>query len=247
MKQTLLASLLFVFFLPLLSPAQDSLLKVSTTLLEEEFMVDLSDLSLRLELKIDVINNSDDTLKLKWERFVLNQPENWETQGCDNNRCWLPFVDTNYDEAAEILEPFVLPPDSSFVYILYLLPNGQAGSGNYMLDFSEISRPDSILAAIDLTATVSSSTTSTFSQKELKDIYVFPNPAVNSFRITNDWDIDQVVIRNVLGRQVRTFVAYPGASYRVYDLPQGVYLVSLLDETGKSVKTIRLIKQRFRP
>ncbi len=247
MKKTLLASFLFILFLPLFSTAQDTLLKVSTTILEEEFMVDLSDLTLRLELKIDVINNSTDTLKLKWERFVLNQPENWETQGCDNNRCWLPFVNTNYNESAQILEPFILPPDSNFVFTLYLLPNGQAGNADYMLDFSLINNPDSILASIDLAATVSSSSTSTFSQKELENIYVFPNPVVNSFRITNDQDIDQVVVRNILGRRIRTFTAYPGASYSVFDLPQGIYLVSLLDQTGQSVKTMRVSKYRFRP
>lgn len=246
MKKTLLAFLL-ILFLPLLTQAQDTLLKVSTTMVEEEFMVDLSDLNLRLELKVDVINNSDDTLKLKWERFVLNQPENWETQGCDNNRCWLPFVNSNYDQVAGILEPFVLPPDSNFVYTLYLLPYGQEGSADYMLDFSLINKPDSILTSIDLSASVSSATTSTFSQKELEEIYVFPNPVVNSFRITNDRDIDQVVIRNILGRRIRTFTSYPGASYSIFDLPQGIYLVSFLDQTGRTLKTMRVSKHRFRP
>ena len=116
-----------------------------------------------------------------------------------------------------------------------------------MLDFSLISNPDSILASMDLSATVSSAAPSTFSQKELKEIYIFPNPVVNSFRITNDWDIDQVVIRNILGRKIRTFTSYPGASYGIYDLPQGIYLVSLLDDTGRSIKTMRLSKYRFRP
>ncbi len=245
MKKNIL--FLIILFLPFLGKTQDSVLLVSSTMITESFSEDLSDLALRLELKVDVINNSADTLKLKWERRVIQQPENWQTQGCDNNACYLPLVDSNYDEDTQLFEPFVLPPDSNFVFTLYLLPNGQEGSGNFQLDFYKIDQLDSLLTTVDLSATVKSSVTNTYSQSELNHIYIFPNPVANYFRITNDSKIDQVVIRNILGRRIRSFDAYSGATYNVFDLPQGIYLVSLLDDTNTVIKTMRLSKYSLRP
>lgn len=240
--------LFFFFTIPaLFCQAQDSILVLSSTEVTEEFQVNLNDLDLRLELKVDVINNSADTLRLKWERSVLNQPENWETQGCDNNFCYLPNVSSNYDDELGILEPFVLPPDSIFTFTLYLLPNGQEGSGNFRLDFYSIDKLDSLLTAVDMSATVSSSLTNTFDQSDLEDIYIFPNPVANYFRISNDGEVDQVIVRNILGRKMRTYRAYSGARYNVFDLPQGVYLVSLLDRSSKVIKTMRMSKHSLRP
>ncbi len=241
--------LIFILFLglPWLSKAQDSLLTVSTTVVEERFEVDLSDLDLRLELKVDVSNFTEDTLELKWERWVIATQENWETQSCDNQRCYLPFVSTNYDVDAGITEPYVLPPDSTHTYILYLLPNGQEGNGHFQIDFSLITNPDSILTTIDLRAEVSSLVTSTLSLREIEDVYLFPNPATNFFRIANDSKVEQVIVRNILGREVRAFQAYSGASYNIFDLPQGIYLVSLIDRSDQIIKTMRMSKHRFRP
>ncbi len=246
MKENLLFFFLFLG-LPLLVKAQESLLTVSATEVNEQFQVDLSDLDQRLELKVDVSNFTEDTLELRWERWVVTSPQNWETQSCDNQRCYLPFVSTNYDVDAGITEPYVLPPDSTHTYILYLLPNGQEGNGHFQIGFSLVDNPDSILTTIDFKAEVSNLVTNTLSRREIEDIYLFPNPATNYFRISNDADVEQVVVRNMLGREVRTFQAYGGASYNIFDLPQGVYLVTLIDRSDRILKTMRMSKYRFRP
>ena len=59
--------------------------------------------------------------------------------------------------------------------------------------------------------------------------------------------VDQVVVYNLLGRQVRSFNAYQNARYDLSSLPNGFYLVSLLNEEAGTLKTVRLSKRAFRP
>lgn len=221
--------------------------EVETDRVTSDFSVDLSDTKLRLEMYLDLTNSGTDTLRLKWFRTVISEPNNWETEVCDNNRCWLSQVYSNYDEDLGVFEEMVLPPDSTYELILYVIPNGQAGSANYHLDFSFIDNPDSIVANVSFDATVSSSVTSTYAPEELKDVYVYPNPVNSSFRIANDIYVDQVEIRNMLGRRVKLFKSYSGAQYDVLDLPQGVYLIRLIDQENDIIKTMRMSKHSFKP
>lgn len=249
MKKTVHQLFYIILFLSVsltFSYAQGFNLSVSEV--EQEFLVDLSDPGAIEEMYVDVSNTSTtDTLFLRWNRVPVVAPENWETQICDNNRCYTPIVYSNIAEDLALFEPMVLPPDSTYTMIFYIIPNGQEGTGNYHLDFSTVNNPDSIIGSVSFLANVKSGTTNTYSPEELEDVFIYPNPVVNEFRISNDTKVDQVEIRNMLGQRVKLFKSYTGASYEVYDLPQGVYLVRLLDRDNDTIKTMRMSKYSFRP
>ena len=51
----------------------------------------------------------------------------------------------------------------------------------------------------------------------------------------------------MLGKRVRTFDTSFGNKYDIADLPEGIYLVSMVDANRKVVKTVRISKRGIRP
>jgi len=75
-------------------------------------------------------------------------------------------------------------------------------------------------------------------------ITVYPNPATNYIAVNgNQEEIKQVVIYNLIGRQVKSFIASPDEKYIVSELPKGMYLIQLLDKNNKVVTTQRVSKR----
>jgi len=48
---------------------------------------------------------------------------------------------------------------------------------------------------------------------------------------------------NIVGDRVKTFYAYRNKRYYVDDLPDGLYLVRLMDVNNRVIKTLRLNKR----
>jgi hypothetical protein len=76
---------------------------------------------------------------------------------------------------------------------------------------------------------------------------MYPNPSVDFFQLKNSEGIDRLVIYNLLGTVVREYTVSEGERYRVSSLPDGIYLVSLIDENNDTVRTLRLLKRDVRP
>ena len=75
------------------------------------------------------------------------------------------------------------------------------------------------------------------------NINVFPNPAIDFFSLTNDKNVEQIVVINMVGRKMRTFEATSGGKYQIGDLPNGMYLIQFRDSTNKIITTQRISKR----
>lgn len=75
------------------------------------------------------------------------------------------------------------------------------------------------------------------------DIKVYPNPATEYIMVSENNQIDKVMIYNVLGKLVKTFDAESHKKYQIGDLPKGMYVVRLLDSENKLIKTRRITKR----
>lgn len=241
MKHLLL--LLSLIFTQIALPAQ--VISLTPTPVDKAFQVDLSDPTLDLELHVTVKNDTTTDILLKWTRIVKNAPLDWDTQVCDNNFCYLPHVNSNIDPALNLNEPFKLRAGESFDLIFHVLPNGTPGEGNFELVFALAEAPDTPIDTAIFNTTVNL-TTSAFDLKN-KDIRVFPNPATSYFELTDVNGVDQIKVYNMLGREVRSYRAYTRQQYNVADLPDGLYLISLMNDRKGIVKTVRLNKRGWRP
>ncbi len=239
--------LLSLYMLVLIKPlAAQNLISVSSTSIEKKFIADLRDGSVSMELRAKITNISNQNLSLKWSRMVINQPFEWETQVCDKNSCYLPAFNTNYDKAAGLLLPVNLAPGTSFDLILHIFPNRVPGTGVFDFDISQTGKPETILSTISFSTVVESmAATSQVSNKN--DLKLFPNPAIDYFELVNNNLVSKVVIYNLIGRKIRTYDASNSRRYNISDLPSGIYLVGLMDESNNILKTLRLSKKSLRP
>ncbi len=80
-------------------------------------------------------------------------------------------------------------------------------------------------------------------------IRLFPNPAVDFFSVANEKNtvINRIVVMNMTGRQVKQYDGDDAGSYYVGDLPDGLYLISLVNNQEGVIKTLRLFKRSLRP
>ncbi len=77
-----------------------------------------------------------------------------------------------------------------------------------------------------------------------KQLMVYPNPATNFIMLKNSTGVKEVRIFNLIGRQVANFLdVEKGQSYPVADLPNGMYLVQLIDESNDIMSTHRMNKR----
>ena len=75
-------------------------------------------------------------------------------------------------------------------------------------------------------------------------ISIFPNPATHYFKVTDNDNIQQLVITDLLGKKVKMFPYAPETQYDVQDLRKGMYLVQIISKDQKILKIQRLIKNQ---
>ena len=72
---------------------------------------------------------------------------------------------------------------------------------------------------------------------------VYPNPASDYIWLKEEKGVSRIVIFNVVGKKLKDFDVRENDRYFIADLTKGMYLVQLITENGKIVKTQRLNKR----
>ncbi|MBK8518692.1 MAG: T9SS type A sorting domain-containing protein [Saprospiraceae bacterium] len=75
-----------------------------------------------------------------------------------------------------------------------------------------------------------------------EDIKVYPNPATDYIQISNVNSVKKIVVINILGKEMKTFIHYNNAQHDISELKSGMYIVKLLDEKNKVVRTLKFNK-----
>lgn len=79
--------------------------------------------------------------------------------------------------------------------------------------------------------------------EELEQPTVFPNPAIDFISLKNPGTVQTIRIYNLVGRQLLHFQVEAGKRYPVSDLPRGMYLVQMVDQSQNVIKTQRINKR----
>lgn len=77
------------------------------------------------------------------------------------------------------------------------------------------------------------------------DLQIFPNPFDSHISLGENAVglVGKILIFNLVGRQMKSFDFVDGEKYYVGDLPKGMYLIQLLGEKGKILRTKRISKK----
>ena len=95
----------------------------------------------------------------------------------------------------------------------------------------------------DVTFTMNEVATSAFGFASTEEIRVYPNPATEYFSVDGLDRLKEVIVYNLVGQEVKRFNASLKAKYDISELMRGLYLVRLVDQSEKVVKTVRLSKR----
>lgn len=207
------------------------------------FVVDLVAAYQPLMLQGYLQNNTNQTLKVRWERNPIDLPSEWSIEIQDKNAAYPEFVDSNIDNALYINEPVILKPKERVRLDMFLTPNGKAGNAIVGIDISLADAPEVVISSDEFQVEVRSR----FRQRQQKGTRIFPNPSDNFLNLSNMDNVDRLVVYNMVGRAVKNFKVEEGANYEVGNLPDGIYLVGLFDKRGNIIKTVRISKRGARP
>ena len=75
-----------------------------------------------------------------------------------------------------------------------------------------------------------------------EDIKVFPNPAVDYIQISNVPNVKKIVIYNILGKEIKSFQHYNNAQHDISELKIGMYIIKMLDDKSKVMRTLKFNK-----
>lgn len=181
-------------------------------------------------------NESDSTITVKWKRNIIEITDGWETAVCDKNLCYLPnYAETSTEDGTHL----VLAAGEESNFDIHVYPNGIEGAAIVDLTATDINNAENtVTGRFEFNQT----TTSTFSVSKA-DIKIFPNPTLDFISLSEADDVERLVIYNIVGRPVKLFEADYSNRYNVMDLPTGMYLVRLLGNNDKTIKTVRLSKK----
>lgn len=244
MKQALL-----IFFIALLCAhilQAQSDLDVNPSPLESMVEFDLSNTYENLTFHVRLKNNSRRAMNLRWELAVDEAPAEWRFSVCDQNTCYFTTNTTNVDYRDRIpYAPVILMPGDTAKLDLNVFPIGAAGNANVHINLYDIANPKTLLNTANYFITIDG--LSAITELDKNKLRVYPNPVSDYLTITRNTFVRQLWVSNILGKQVRTFDTSFGNKYDISDLPDGIYLISMVDANRKVVKTVRVSKRGIRP
>lgn len=212
---------------------------------------DLSDEFLDKIGKYDVTNLTNEQVSLRWRRLETEGCNaEWEYLVCDNNNCYPSFVVTNLEDDldAAVIEANETVSD---LFSLHVKPKGQPGCCTVFIEYYLDSAPNTVIATAEFDVKINDPECLTVSTTEevVNALRVFPNPMTDYFQLEgNDAnDVKNLVVYNLIGRQVRSFDATASNQFDMSGLPGGIYLLGMVGAEGEILKTVRISRQVARP
>ncbi len=183
--------------------------------------------------KIDVQMGGVPLDAFDWELVVAEDiPAGWRYSVCVGKTCYIPGV---YNSPETVL----IEMNESELFTIYLNPNGVEGISTINFIFKTTTGEEIMSQEVTYDISTASSTEELATEAEL---VLYPNPTVDFFNISNDDNIAQVSVFNILGKEMFTYEHESGQAYSVADFNDGYYLTRLIDKAGKSLKVIRFNK-----
>lgn len=227
MKEKQLAFLL-VFYLCLVSKitAQQGSLAVSAPIISVIVNPDSSETRAKVTLR----NTANRKIRITWERKIHSLTSGWQVQICDAKGCTKNYMSQHYID---------LSAGASVWLEVGVRPNKTQGNANVELHLYEVGNPKN---TANVRCTFATQITNTGGSQAV----IYPNPVSNFFQIQNNDGVEKVIIYNILGKPVRTLQITEGGRYDISDLPEGVYMMSMMNGNGQVVKSVRLNKSKVK-
>ena len=247
-----LALTLFFALAQLLCFAQNAALRIEPANVNKEVVVDELDENYQDITRVTVTNTSGRTIELMREEVAGKKPGNWAYGTFSQRTDAAPFVVPRSGEAAT---PVLLQPGETATFAVVLDSEGQAGTGTIGVIFTDARTPGVTLGTASFTTRiVRRAQTSASPPRNLTrrptptSVSLYPIPARERFfiEVPGGVKLGRVDVMSTLGKRVRSYQRPAGEQgYDIENLPDGMYMISIFDDRGKKLKTLRLLHRRF--
>ncbi len=187
------------------------------------------DATATLSAETHLTNNTANTLSITWHRSVVSMPVGWTTTVCDTNNCYA---------AGTSSQVFTLLAGHSGFLTLNVFPNNIMGTGVVNIDSYDASDSANTSARATYNINVNSLGVATIAQ--VKEIYLYPNPAHNELNITLDESVNpsSLDVYNLLGLRVASLPVAGGSqiyTMNLSNLAKGMYFLRVTTAAGKVI------------
>jgi len=186
-----------------------------------------------------ITNKSNIETTIWWEVVKgANFPSSWKTVMCDIELCY----DVNADKC-DSRRGNKLAGGKSMTFKLDLLTENNKGISTLQVKLYDDKDFKNLVAQTKAGATVIADIALSANNYNPDDLIIYPNPSDNFFFIKSDYNIQKVVFSNLMSKVIKTESHAKGQSHDISDFPKGIYFLNLLDNRGKSIKTLKLTKR----
>ncbi|MEM9930792.1 MAG: T9SS type A sorting domain-containing protein, partial [Bacteroidota bacterium] len=237
------------------SYAQRGELRVEPSTISKDVVVADLDKDYQDVTTVMVTNGARRVIQLAYRQRVVGKPAVWRYGTFNSNGSGSYVI-----SSAPARSPSVnLSPGQSASFAVVLEPRGQAGDGRIEIEFFDRNAPNSVLGRAVVTSEIlerknprtaapSGSNLGRSSSAVPTSVRLYPNPARERFFVEAPpgVKIGRVEVSNTLGSRLRKYDRPSGKEgYDVEELPDGLYLISIYDDKGKKLKTLRLLHRQF--
>jgi hypothetical protein len=144
-------------------------------------------------------------------------------------------------------EPVYLNPGETTNMDVHVIPHLVMGCCTVKLRLTDITDPNNEIEIEVLEYEICVSPATSVTSREKAALKVYPNPTADYITLSQNNFVKEVWVSNILGKRVKTFNTTFSGRYDVSNLPDGMYLVSMVGENRKVLKTVRVSKRGIRP
>lgn len=184
-------------------------------------------------IETHLLNNGASTINVGWTRTIEEMPSAWSNYICDPNLCYGPAT-----SECPVANPVILAGGATGAFSIHVLTDANCGFANIKLDVHDFNGTE--LASANFIYEVCASS---IDDPSFDDIEMYPNPTKAIFMLTANQLVDRIEVFNIVGSKIKAFATSPDNSYDISDLTQGFYFVSLMNDEGKVMRTMRLSKK----
>ena len=252
--------LLLFMALSICSYAQRSALRVEPATVVKDVVVDDLDDDYQDITTITVTNDSPRSMLLIRKQVVIGKPSKWKYGTFNRQRRSGAYVISKANTTDS--PPINLAPGTSATFQVVLQPYGVAGDGRVEVQFSDLNDLGRTLGKAVVTSEIAqrSSAASGIRGSNVSggnddarptptSVRLFPNPTRESrffVEAPPGTKLGRIEVSNTLGNRLRKFDRPDGKNgYDVEGLPDGLYLISIYDDKGKKLKTLRLLHRQY--
>jgi hypothetical protein len=215
-----------------------SSLSLSAQYLQGPDSINIVTVSTTEEVSRDAVYNAgvdSSTVYWKLEKAPSFHSE-WEFFVCDLNLCY-----NSNTERCPPNKPNLMTASGSTL-IFHFKPNGVYGTSIVIVRYYSDKNFTQEVFSTQININVTEGVSSTKDLSGLNNLKVYPNPATDYFQISNTVGVKKIVVYNMFGKEVKSYFHYPNAQHEISELKTGMYIVKLINDKNKVVKSVKLNK-----